>query len=72
MAETKVAKKTKKSKESIQETEVKLNENVKETTAVADDVQVVEDNVQVDVEIDCRSCSNSSNQCVYIRRKRSI
>lgn len=72
MAETKVAKKTKKSKESIQETEVKLNENVKETTAVADDVKVVEDNVQVDVEIDCRSCSNSSNQCVYIRRKRSI
>ena len=30
------------------------------------------DNVKVDVEIDCRSCSNSSNQCVYIRRKRSI
>ena len=30
------------------------------------------DNVQVDVEIDCRSYSNSSNQCVYIRRKRSI
>lgn len=65
MAETKVARKTKKSKESIQETEVKLNEIEKETT-------VVEDDVKVDVEIDCRSCSNSSNQCVYIRRKRSI
>lgn len=65
MAETKVAKKTKKSKESIQETEVKLNEIEKETQVVADDVKV-------DVEIDCRSCSNSSNQCVYIRRKRSI
>lgn len=65
MAETKVTKKTKKSKESIQETEVKLNEIEKETT-------VVEDDVKVDVEIDCRSCSNSSNQCVYIRRKRSI
>lgn len=51
--------------ESIQETEVKLNEIEKETTVVADDVKV-------DVEIDCRSCSISSNQCVYIRRKRSI
>ena len=32
------------------------------------------DNVKVDVEIDCTTncCSNSSNQCVYIRRKRSI
>lgn len=66
MAETKVAKKTKKSKESIQETEVKASAlAVKETTAVADDVKV-------DVEIDCRSCSNPSNSCVYIRRKRSI
>lgn len=65
MAETKVAKKTKKSKESMQETEVKLNEIEKETSAVVDDVKV-------DVEIDCRSCSNSSNQCVYIRRKRLI
>ena len=65
MAETKVAKKTKKSKESIQETEAKLNEIDKETTVVADDVKV-------DVEIDCRCCSNSSNQGVYIRRKRLI
>ena len=39
---------------------------------VADDVKVVEDNVKVDVEIDCRSYSNPSNSCVYIRRKRSI
>ena len=30
------------------------------------------DNVKVDVEIDCRSYSNPSNSCVYIRRKRSI
>ena len=68
MAETKVAKKTKKSKESIQETEVKLNENVKETT-------VVEDDVKVDVEIDCTTnccCSNSPSQGIYIRRKRLI
>lgn len=68
MAETKVAKKTKKSKESIQETEVKVSAlAVKETT-------VVEDDVKVDVEIDCTTncCSNSPNQCVYIRRKRLI
>ena len=36
-----------------------------------DNVKAVADCV-VDVEIDCRSYSNPSNQCVYIRRKRSI
>ena len=69
MTETKIAKKTKKSKESIQETEVKLNESVKETSAVVGDVKV-----DVDVEIDCTTngCSNSTNQGIYIRRKRLI
>ena len=37
-----------------------------------DDVKVVEDNVQVDVEIDCRSYNHSDVVSGYIRRKRSI
>ena len=63
-----------KTKSDIQETSVKTKpkKTKKVETEKIDDVKVVEDNVQVDVEIDCRSCSNSSNQCVYIRRKRSI
>lgn len=64
MAETKVAKKTKKSKESIQETEVKASAPI----------ETVADDIKVDVEIDCTTncCSNSINQGTYIRRKRLI
>lgn len=65
-----------KTKSDIQETSVKTKpkktKKVIETEKVADVKVDSEDNVKVDVEIDCRSCSNSSNQCVYIRRKRSI
>lgn len=64
-----------KSKDNIQEkdTKTKPKKTKKVETENVADVKVdVEDNVKVDVEIDCRSCSNSSNQCVYIRRKRSI
>lgn len=59
--DTKVKSKSKKSKVKDEPLESKVS-------------QVTEplDNVKVDVEIDCRSCSNSSNQCVYIRHKRSI
>lgn len=60
MAETKVKSKSKKTKKVI------------ETENVADVKVHVEDDVKVDVEIDCRSCSNSTNQGGYIRRKRSI
>lgn len=66
MAETKVSKKTRKSKESIQETEVKASALAEMVTGG------VKDDVKVDVEIDCRSRSNSSNQGIYIRRKRLI
>lgn len=65
-----------KTKSDIQETSVKTKpkktKKVIETENVADVKVDSEDNVKVDVEIDCRSCSNSSNQCVYIRHKRSI
>ena len=37
-----------------------------------DDVKVVEDNIQVDVEIDCRSYNHSDVTNGYIRRKRLI
>lgn len=37
-----------------------------------DDIKVVEDNVKVDVEIDCRSYNHSDVVGGYIRRKRSI
>lgn len=58
-------------KETSAKTKPKKTKKVIETENVAD-VKIVENNVQVDVEIDYRSCSNSSNQCVYIRRKRLI
>lgn len=54
------------------ETKTKPKKTKKVETENVADVKIVENNVKVDVEIDCRSCSNSSNQCVYIRRKRSI
>lgn len=63
MTETKVAKKNDKEKD-IKPKKIKK---------VDVDEKVIED-VKVDVEIDCTTncCSNSSNQCVYIRHKRSI
>ena len=72
MAETKVSKK---SKDNIQEKETKTKpkktKKVIETEKI-DDVKVVEDNVKVDVEIDCRSYNHSEVIGGYIRRKRSI
>ena len=72
MAETKVSKK---SKDNIQEkdtkTKPKKTKKVIETEKI-DDVKVVEDNVKVDVEIDCRSYNHSEVIGGYIRRKRSI
>ena len=63
-----------KTKSDIQETNVKTKPKNTKKVDVKKDIIVDEkiDDVKVDVEIDCRSCSNSSNQCVYIRRKRSI
>ena len=49
-----------------------LESKVSQVTEPLDDVKVVEDNVQVDVEIDCRSCNHSDVVNGYIRRKRSI
>ena len=83
MAETKVSKK---SKDNIQEADTKvkskskkskvkdesLEPKVSQVAEPLDDVKVVEDNVQVDVEIDCRSCNHSDVVNGYIRRKRSI
>lgn len=66
-------------KSNIQDTDTKVKSKSKKSKVKDEPLeskvsQVTEplDNVKVDVEIDCRSCSNSSNQCVYIRRKRSI
>ena len=76
MAETKVSKK---SKDNIQEKETKTKpkKTKKVETENVADVKVVEDNVrvndvQVDVEIDCRSYNHSDIPGGYIRRKRSI
>ena len=82
MAETKVSKKSKidkdsdtKVKSSTKKTKVKdepLESKVSKVAEPLDDVKVVEDNVQVDVEIDCRSYNHSDIPGCYIRRKRSI
>lgn len=63
-----------KTKSDVQETSVKTKPKKTKKADVEKDIIVDEkiEDVKVDVEIDCRSCSNSSNQCVYIRRKRSI
>ena len=68
-----------KSKDNIQETDTKVKSKSKKSKVKDEPLeskvsQVTEplDNVKVDVEIDCRSYSNPSNSCVYIRRKRSI
>lgn len=66
-------------KSNIQDTDTKVKSKSKRSKIKDEPLeskvsQVTEhlDNVKVDVEIDCSSCSNSSNQCVYIRHKRSI
>ena len=57
-------------KETSVKTQPKKTKNVE--TEKIDDVKVVEDNVQVDVEIDCRSYNHSDVVGGYIRRKRLI
>ena len=64
--DTKVKSKSKKSKVKDEPLESKVSQ----VTEPLDDVKVVEDNVQVDVEIDCRSLQQTPG--IYIRRKRSI
>ena len=66
--DTKVKSKSKKSKVKDEPLESKVSQ----VTEPLDDVKVVEDNVQVDVEIDCRSYHHSDVVGGYIRRKRSI
>ena len=61
-----------KTKSDIQETGVKAKPKKTKKVETLDEVKVVEDNVQVDVEIDCRSCNHSDVVNGYIRRKRSI
>ena len=68
-----------KSESNIQDTDTKVKSKSKKAKVKDEPLeskvsQVAEplDNVKVDVEIDCRSYSNPSNSCVYIRRKRSI
>ena len=81
MAETKVSKKNK-SENNIQDNDVKtkskkskvkdepLESKVSQVTEPLDDVKV--NDVQVNVEIDCRSYNHSDVVGGYIRRKRSI
>ena len=61
-----------KSKDNIQEKETKTKPKKTKTVETLDEVKVVEDSVQVDVEIDCRSYNHSDVVGGYIRRKRSI
>ena len=61
----------------IQEKDTKVKSSTKktkkvETEKVADVKVDSEDNVKVDVEIDCRSYNHSDVVGGYIRRKRSI
>lgn len=64
--DTKVKSPTKKTKKvEIEKVEKLVDEKI-------DDVKVVEDNVKVDVEIDCRSYNHSDVVGGYIRHKRSI
>ena len=76
MAETKVSKK---SKDNIQEVDTKVKSKSKKSKVKDEPLepkvsQVTEplDDVQVDVEIDCRSYNHSDVVNGYIRRKRSI
>lgn len=66
--DTKVKSKSKKSKVKDEPLESKVSQ----VAEPLDNVQVVEDNVQVDVEIDCRSYNHSDVVGGYIRRKRCI
>ena len=66
--DTKVKSKSKKSKVKDEPLESKVSQ----ATEPLDEVKAVEDNVQVDVEIDCRSYHNLDVVGGYIRRKRSI
>ena len=64
-------------KNNIQEKDTKVKSSTKktkkvETEKVADVKVDSEDNVKVDVEIDCRSYNHSDVVGGYIRRKRSI
>ena len=64
-------------KSNIQEKDTKVKSSTKktkkvETEKVADVKVDSEDNVKVDVEIDCRSYNHSDVVGGYIRRKRSI
>ena len=66
-----------KTKSDIQETSVKTKpkktkkvETLEPKVETLDDVKV--NDVQVDVEIDCRSCNHSDVVGGYIRRKRCI
>lgn len=63
-----------KSKDNIQEKETKTKpkKTKKVETEKVDDVKVVDDDIKVDVEIDCRSYNHSDVVGGYIRRKRSI
>ena len=68
-----------KSKDNIQETDTKVKSRSKKSKVKDEPLeskvsQVAEplDNVQVDVEIDCRSYHHSDVVNGYIRRKRSI
>ena len=66
-----------KNKSGIQEKDTKVKSSTKktkkvETEKVADVKVDSEDNVKVDVEIDCRSYNHSDVVGGYIRRKRSI
>ena len=67
MAETKVSKKT---KNDIQETNVKTKP--KKTKKVETEKIEKVDDIKVDVEIDLRSYNHSDVVSGYIRRKRSI
>ena len=66
--DTKVKSKSKKSKVKDEPLESKVSQ----VTEPLDNVKVVEDNVKVDVEIDCRSYHHLDVVGGYIRRKRSI
>ena len=61
-----------KTKSDIQEKDTKTKPKKTKKVETLDDVKVVEEDVKVDVEIDCRSYNHSDVVNGYIRRKRSI
>ena len=74
-SENNIQEKDIKTKSSTKKTKVKdepLESKVSKVAEPSDDVKVVEDDVKVDVEIDCLSCNHSDVVGGYIRRKRSI